>query len=139
MLIGELVKKSGLTKDTIRYYEKIGIFNSKVVQRNPKNGYKNYNEKILEVVKMLEIGKQHGCTLNEIKELVESHHQDELTCFSLAPYIHKKLEDVNQKINDLELKKARLEMALLAIQPCFDRKMDSVIKSYQLETKCTVN
>ena len=60
MLIGELVKKSGLTKDTIRYYEKIGIFNSRVVQRNPKNGYKNYSEDILEVVKMLEIGKQHG-------------------------------------------------------------------------------
>ena len=132
MLIGELVKKSGLTKDTIRYYEKIGIFNSRVVQRNPMNGYKNYSDEVLEVVKMLEIGKQHGCTLNEIREIVESHQQNELTCFSIAPYIHKKLKEVNQKINDLELKKARLEMALINLQSCYDDSMDKTIQAYEL-------
>jgi MerR family Zn(II)-responsive transcriptional regulator of zntA len=127
MLIGALVKKTGLTKDTIRYYEKIGILNSRVVERNPENGYKNYNEEALEVLKVLEIGKQHGCTLNEIKEIVESHHEEDLTCFSIAPFIHKKLEKMNQKIKDLEIQKARLERTLEELQPCFDMKKDSVI------------
>lgn len=128
MLIGELVKKSGLTKDTIRYYEKIGIFNHRVVQRNPTNGYKNYSQEILEVVKMLKIGKQHGCTLSEIKELIESHQQKDLTCFSIAPFIHRKLQKINKELNDLELQKIKLETALIAIQPCLDRKEDGNIR-----------
>ncbi|MFK7950793.1 MAG: MerR family transcriptional regulator [Saprospiraceae bacterium] len=127
MLIGELVKKSGLTKDTIRYYEKVGIFNNRLVQRNPENGYKNYTEEVLEVIKMLKIGKEHGCTLNEIKELIESHHEASLTCFSIAPFIHRKLQKINEEMKHLELQKAKLEMTLLSIQPCLDNEVDGII------------
>ena len=118
MLIGELVKKSGLTKDTIRYYKKIGILNSRVVQRNPENGYKNYSEEALSVIQMLEFGKQHGCTLNEIKELLDTHYQNNLTCFSIKPFIIQKLKTVNEKIQALEKQRANLEMALYQVEQC---------------------
>lgn len=118
MLIGEFSKKSGWTKDTIRYYEKIGILNNRVVQRNPQNGYKHYKEEAMEVVQMLEIGKKHGYTLNEIKELLEIHHRENLGCLNIAPYLHKKLEQVNQKIQELEKQKQNLEAALDIVNTC---------------------
>ena len=119
MLIGELVKKSGLSKATIRYYEKIGILNEKVVCRNPENGYKIYSSEALELLKMLEIGKQHGATLNEIKTLLDTHQEEGLTCYSLAPVIIKKLDDIDLKIQELQTQKQNLELALNQVNQCF--------------------
>ena len=41
MTISEVSKKYNLTQDTLRYYEKIGMFSN--VPRN-KNGIRNYDE-----------------------------------------------------------------------------------------------
>ena len=120
MLIGELSKKSGLTKDTIRYYEKMGILNNRVVQRNPENGYKHYSKEALEIIKMLAFGKQHGCTLNEIRELLDTHHENALTCFSIKPLILKKLNETKAKIQLLEQQKSNLEAALKDVNVCLD-------------------
>ncbi len=120
MLIGELVKKSGLSKDTIRYYEKIGVLNDKVVHRNPDNGYKIYADEALELLKMLEIGKQHGATLREIKTILDAHHEGNLTCQFLAPYIQQKLEEVKCKIEELQQQKRNLEEALRVVTCCID-------------------
>ena len=47
MLIGELAKRSDFSRDTIRYYEKLGLVAMGTDQR-ADNGYKNYPLEILE-------------------------------------------------------------------------------------------
>jgi MerR family copper efflux transcriptional regulator len=54
MLIGELVKKSGLTKETIRHYEELGLLRGVKVQAN---GYKNYPESTVEDMFLLSVAK----------------------------------------------------------------------------------
>ena len=41
MLIGELSKHSGFSRDTIRYYEKLGLI-AIATGRKTSSGYKNY-------------------------------------------------------------------------------------------------
>ena len=65
MQIGQLCRTTGMTKDTIRFYEKIGLLPP--VKRKP-NGYKDYPESIIEQIKLLKHAKELGFTLNEIKE-----------------------------------------------------------------------
>lgn len=64
MQIGELSKRSGYSRDTIRYYEKLGLININDKTRN-SNQYKNYPEQVLKRLQTIREIKEYGFTLQE--------------------------------------------------------------------------
>ena len=70
MLIGEISKKTELSRDTIRFYEKRGLI--KVESSVSEfNNYKEYTEDTLRRLLLIKKTKRFGFTLNEISELLE--------------------------------------------------------------------
>jgi len=68
MLIGELSKRTGLSRDTIRFYEKQGLI--KVGRRERRvNNYKEYSDGILRHLLLFNKIKSYGFTLNELPKL----------------------------------------------------------------------
>ena len=70
MRIGELSKQTGVSKDTIRFYEKIGL----IAASSQQIGSRIYKEYDVEATKHLRLIKQAqslGFTLNEIKQVIE--------------------------------------------------------------------
>jgi DNA-binding transcriptional MerR regulator len=101
MLIGEIVEKSGLTKDTIRFYEKKGLI--KVGRSTSEwNNYKNYSSEVLNQLFLIKKAKGFGFTLNEIAELLELIEKNEASCTILSNKVKKKLNDIDQKIKELQ-------------------------------------
>lgn len=70
MLIGELARKTGLTKDTIRFYEKIGLITTSVRQAGTRS-YKEFGEEMLQRLLLINQAKALGFTLNEIGQFVQ--------------------------------------------------------------------
>lgn len=69
MLIGELSKRSGLTRDAIRFYERQGYI--KVGWRERRvNNYKEYSDDVLRRLLLFKKIKSYGFTLNEAAEIV---------------------------------------------------------------------
>lgn len=64
MKISELEKRSGLSRDTIRYYEKAGVL---AAPKKSDNGYKMYTQAHLDALGFIERGKAIGFTLQTIK------------------------------------------------------------------------
>ncbi|URZ08630.1 MerR family transcriptional regulator [Clostridium felsineum] len=48
--IGDLVKKLNINKETIRYYEKIGLLSE---PKKNANGYRIYSEKDIEMIRFI--------------------------------------------------------------------------------------
>ena len=65
MKVAEFEKKVGLSRDTLRYYEKIGVL-TPPLRRN--NGYRYYGEAQLKEIAFIEKGKKIGFTLTAIKQ-----------------------------------------------------------------------
>ena len=82
MLIGELVERSGLTRDTIRFYEKKGLINLDRKSRRDNN-YKEYSQQILEKVMLIQKLKDLGFTLNEISTFFELWRNEDANCKNL--------------------------------------------------------
>lgn len=101
MLIKELEKKTGLTRHTIRFYEKQGFLASGSFRRE-ENNYRNYSEETVAYLKMLKAGQTAGFTLAELKELIKADEANELP-------LQKKVALICQKIRDIERKKAHLD------------------------------
>lgn len=66
MKIGEFAICTGLSKDTIRYYEKMNLLQPEI-----KNKHRYYNKKDIDTVEAILKLKQSGFSLQEIKMLFD--------------------------------------------------------------------
>ncbi len=69
MLIGQLSRITGFSKDTIRYYEKIELIVLPKRSRFSKQ-YKDYPDELVHVLNAIRKYKDLGFTLEEIRELL---------------------------------------------------------------------
>lgn len=107
MLIGQLSKRSGFSKDTIRYYEKIGLIalpKKKLTDRS----YKDYPEELVHVLHAIRKYKQLGFTLEEIRELLVRQQVQVLDIATLLRIVERKITGIDSEIDKLHALKLRL-------------------------------
>lgn len=121
MLIGELSKRSGLTKDTIRFYEKQGLI-PQARKLRPFNNYKEYTEETLHRLLTIKKVKSFGFTLNESAELLDMVELNTATCDKVATKVADKVELIDQKIKELEELKAQMIAKVQECRNCCEPK-----------------
>jgi DNA-binding transcriptional MerR regulator len=101
MLIGELAKKSGFTRDTIRFYEKNGLIALEKGSRF-ENNYKDYSDHVLRRLEVIRKIKDMGFTLLEIKAMIDLFESGMLEQERGKKYVEKKIQRIDQKIEELK-------------------------------------
>jgi len=114
MQIGEIAKQSGFSKDTLRYYEKIGLIQLTKQQRGANN-YRIYDGRILQELGLIKKLKNVGFTLNEIKDLKRMDVLDMISCGTVGPLVKEKLTKIEEQLTELSEQKRKL---LLLMQSC---------------------
>jgi len=97
MLIGEISLKTGLSRDTIRYYEKIGLIKINKRQRRDNN-YKEYSAEIIERLEIIKRAKYLGFSLQEIKELIDAWANKTLTIDERIELFESRIALLDEKI-----------------------------------------
>ena len=108
MLIGELSQKSGVSRDSIRFYEKLGLIRVGVSQRRANN-YKEYPADALGRLQTIIHLKQFGFTLNETAELLKLMDMNESPCVGLPDKLEEKISVIDEKIKQMTEIKTKLE------------------------------
>jgi MerR family Zn(II)-responsive transcriptional regulator of zntA len=129
MLIGELVEKSGMTKDTIRFYERKGLINLDRKSRR-ENNYKEYSEQVLEKLMLIRKLKEMGFTLNEIDTFLQLWREEDASCKNLKYTLENKVALVDEQMQKLTEWKARLTQSLVKCNndDCEFEKNNSVLR-----------
>ncbi|HVD98756.1 MAG TPA: MerR family transcriptional regulator [Cytophagaceae bacterium] len=114
MLIGELSKKTGVSRDTIRFYEKTGLIRSfKKGKSRRENNYREYSEDDLNRLQLILLLKEYGFTLNDIRNILHEMQEDRNLAYEEFPKrIELRLTDIEAKIEELTRYKVRLEVLL---------------------------
>lgn len=112
MLIGEISKHTGLSRDTIRFYEKRGLITIPKKQRRDNN-YKEYPETIIERLTLIKSIQDLGFTLKEIEIFFELWQEENASCTNLLCTLENKVAQVNDQIEKLNQLKNRLTSSLL--------------------------
>ncbi|GAA5214729.1 Zn(2+)-responsive transcriptional regulator [Corallincola platygyrae] len=97
--IGELSRQTGLSNDTLRYYEKMALITPAT---RTEAGYRLYDESSLSRLKFIQQAKYVGFSLEGIKELLsmrldKSHH----SCGEVKQLTEDKLVEIDNKIEEL--------------------------------------
>jgi DNA-binding transcriptional MerR regulator len=133
MQIGELSKRSGFSKDTIRFYEKIGLIKLEDDQRD-RYQFKDYSEGVLRRLIAIQKMKEYGFTLNETKGLFVLFEEGVLEPVRGKRYVERKIQRIDQQINELMMLKARLQEVVDA-PSCSECPIGQVLSSMNCYTE----
>ncbi len=97
MTRGELAKRTGLSKATIRYYEDSGIL---PVPDRIANGYRIYTDNYLVKIKFIKDAKSLGYSLKEIQEALQVLSQ-EMEAETLKGLVRNKIFEIDERIKTL--------------------------------------
>ncbi len=96
--IGAFAKQTGLSRDTIRFYEREGLLSPQV----EPNGYRTFDRGSVERATAIQIAQGLGFTLKEIQRSIGAWEKDGLTAESRLRYIAEKQAEVEARIVALQ-------------------------------------
>lgn len=107
--IGQLARTAGVPTSTIRYYERAGLI--KASARSEGN-YRLYGEDASERLRFIRAAQATGFTLDDIKVLLNHHHDEPGVCRDVQGLIRDRLAEVKRRLDDLGHIREVLEAAL---------------------------
>ena len=107
--IGEVAHATGLSIDTIRFYEKQGL-----LKRSPRTegGFRLFGAGDVETLKFVRKAQELGFSLNEIRELLILRAEHVPACSHVKELLDQKVAIVEQKIAELQSLELSLKSAL---------------------------
>lgn len=99
--IGELAGYQNISKQTLIFYDRIGLFQPAYV--DPNNNYRYYEAKQIDYLDTILIMKEMGFSLSEIQE-----HMKNYTIDTSLVMLRKQLTVIEQQITKLQLIRKRL-------------------------------
>jgi len=127
MQIGELSKRSGFSRDTIRFYEKIGLIKLEDDLRD-RYQFKDYSEGVLRRLLAIREMKDYGFTLQETRGLFLLFEEGVLEPARGKRYVERKILRIDQQINELVMMKAKLQ-EIVDAPSCGDCPIGRVLSS----------
>ena len=106
--IGKAAKVAGVTVDTIRFYQRLGLIKS---AGRSVGGYRLFDEEQIRDLTFVRHAQELGFSLTEIKELL-ALRQKQHSCSEVQSMLQVKLGDVREKIDSLSRLEEELANAL---------------------------
>src|SRR5712691_3591575 len=96
--IGELAARSGLTADTLRYYERLGLLSP---PERTSGGFRVYPATALNRLRFIKQAQTVGLSLQEIRDLVSYTDRGGLKrCQRVRDLLGRKLADLNARLTE---------------------------------------
>lgn len=107
--ISQLAKACNVNKETIRYYERLGLIPEPT---RTDSGYRMYPEDMVQRIGFIKRMQDLGFTLQEIDKLLGVVDRDEVKCKDMYDFTVLKLREIQSKIQDLR----KIERMLISLK-----------------------
>jgi DNA-binding transcriptional MerR regulator len=107
----------GLSADTLRYYERLGL-----IPPPPRTaaGYRLYGQEAAERLSFISGAKRMGLRLADIKELLDIRDRGQCPCGHTRDLVERRLAEVDAEIRQLSAVRVQLLTLKKRNQECFD-------------------
>ncbi len=95
---GELARQCGVSTDTLRHYERVGVLPR---PKRSASGYRQYPPEALKRVRLVRRALEIGFTLDELSGILRVRDSGGTPCREVRALAEVKLEQVKNKIDDL--------------------------------------
>jgi DNA-binding transcriptional MerR regulator len=103
--IGEIHARSQVPIKTIRYYEEIGLIQA---ETRSSGGFRLFSPDVLPRLGFIKRSQTLGFSLQEIRNILDIHDQGEMPCAEVRNNIERKIQDIDDRIQQLQQLKHEL-------------------------------
>jgi DNA-binding transcriptional MerR regulator len=114
MRIGEIAKRAGVTVDTVRFYERVGVLPAPA---RTESGYRDYEPETVERIQLTRELQGIGFTLSDAVGALAAHDAGGATCESERWRLQAALDRVDARLAELTALRGRI---VDAQQACTD-------------------
>ena len=111
MRIGELAQRAGVSAQTVRYYERIGILPG---PERTASGYRRYAEEDADRLAFITRAKLLGLTLEEIGDILSASGPDSVNCEHVLALLETKRAQIAAWIEEAEALRDALAATIVA-------------------------
>jgi MerR family copper efflux transcriptional regulator len=108
MKISSIATATGLSRDTLRFYEKRGLLRA----RRSANGYRDYPPEAVDWLRYIRLAQTLGFTLGEIEADLPLVAEPQSSAPQLRAAMERKLEDIDKRIEGLHALRRELTRRL---------------------------
>lgn len=108
MKIGEIANQAGVTVDTVRFYERVGVLPPPA---RTESGYRDYEPGTVERILLTRELQAIGFTLTDAVDALAAHDAGGATCESEGWRLQAVLERVDTKVAELSALRRRIVQA----------------------------
>ena len=104
MLISELARLSGMSKDGIRHYEEMGLIASSARQAGSRS-YRDYDPAVLQTIEQVRQAQMLGFSLKEIAPLLKAYGSANFTPEQTVSFLEERLVVIRKRqaaLNEVE-------------------------------------
>jgi DNA-binding transcriptional MerR regulator len=105
MKIGEVANQAGVTVDTVRFYERVGVLPAPA---RTASGYRDYQPETIDRIRLTRELQAIGFTLADAVDALAAHDAGDATCESERWRLQAALDRVDAKLADLDALRARI-------------------------------
>src|SRR3981189_1128327 len=98
MRSGQLARQSGVSTDTLRHYERLGLL--PLPQRTAGN-YREYPQTSQRRVELVQRALTIGFSLSELKTILAVRDRGGAPCRRVRDLMHSKISDIDEQIRNL--------------------------------------
>ncbi len=113
MRIGQLSARAGVSPDTIRYYERLGLL------RPPERtggGFREYRPDVLKDLLFIKKAQTLGLKLSEVREILEIATGGRPPCDHVRTTVEKRLQEVESRLRELRALRKTLRETLSRLE-----------------------
>ena len=100
MRIGEITRLTGVSKDTVRFYERQGLLDE-APKPGMTNNYKEYSAQALRRIELIGHAKALGFTLKEIAEVIAVWQENALDAATKRTMLETKIAQIDDKARSM--------------------------------------
>lgn len=105
--IGEVAERTGLSRQSIRYYEREGLIEKPY--RSPTSGYRKFEPEVVYRIRFIQNAQELGFTLEQIKDLLDILEKRKEVPGKFATKLASKKNEIEERIEKLTAIKYVLE------------------------------
>ena len=111
--VSEIAKRSGVSPDAVRFYEKEGLLPP---PPRTESGYRAYDESTTQRISFIKGAQAMGLKLAEIRELLDIQDKGACPCGHTRTIVERRVEELDAEIK--RLSEMRSELAAMAQLDC---------------------
>jgi DNA-binding transcriptional MerR regulator len=115
--VSDLAAASGLSSDTVRYYERFGLLHE---PQRTQSGYRQYDEEVIDRLRFIKGAQRFGLRLREIRELLDIHDRGQCPCGHTHELLKARIAEVTDEMRRLQRLRTDLVDMVEQVEACTD-------------------